>query len=200
MQRINDKDEYDTDDIIDTHIVKNNPVMILGLFAGTGKNYICQKMVEINYNVVFVCPTNRLLKSFEGHAMTINNCFGISFGDVKLEPYDYSYDDVIVFDEVYFSSFSTYRKIKQFTEKNKHNKIIIATGDAKQLEPVQKLTSTQDYEQYANKIVENIFEYKIVLKECKRLHTQEDKDKLTNIKRTIFEKTLSTKNIIEKYF
>eukprot|EP00438_Fugacium_kawagutii_P012227 Skav223953 [mRNA] locus=scaffold798:243805:247131:- [translate_table: standard] len=194
------KDEYDTDDIIDNHIVKNNPVMILGLFAGTGKSYICQRMVERNYNVVFVCPTNRLLQSFEGHAMTINKFFGISFGDVKLEPYDYSYDDVIVFDEVYFSSLSTYWKIKQFTEENKHNKIIIATGDAKQLKPVQELTNTQDYEQYANKIVENIFEYKIVLKECKRLHTQEDKDKLTNIKRDIFEKRLSTKKIIEKYF
>ena len=157
-------------------------------------------MVERNYNVVFVCPTNRLLQSFEGHAMTINKFFGISFGDVKLEPYDYSYDDVIVFDEVYFSSLSTYWKIKQFTEENKHNKIIIATGDAKQLKPVQELTNTQDYEQYANKIVENIFEYKIVLKECKRLHTQEDKDKRSNIKRVIFENRLSTKKIIEKYF
>ena len=194
------KDEYDTDDIIDTHIVKNNPVMILGLFAGTGKSYICQRMVERNYNVVFVCPTNRLLQSFEGHAMTINNFFGISFGDVKLEPYDYSYDDVIVFDEVYFSSLSTYWKIKQFTEENKHNKIIIATGDAKQLKPVQELTNTQDYEHYANKIVENIFEYKIVLKECKRLHTQEDKDKLTNIERDIFEKYYPQKILLKNIF
>ena len=32
------------------------------------------------------------------------------------------------------------------------------------------------------------------------LHTQEDKDRLRNIKTDIFENKLSTKNIVEKYF
>lgn len=106
-------------------------------------------MVERNYHVVFVCPTknDRLLQSFEGHAVTINKFIGISLGDVQLESYDYSYDDVKVFDEVYFSSLSTYWKMQQFTKENKHNKIIIATGDAKQLNPAQELTNTLDYEQ-----------------------------------------------------
>lgn len=38
-----------------------------------------------------------------------------------------------------------------------------------------------------------------MLKECKRLHTQEDKDKLMNIKNDIFVNKLSTKQLIEKY-
>ena len=35
---------------------------------------------------------------------------------------------------------------------------------------------------------------------CKRLHTEEDKQKLDNIKRDIFENKISTTKLIEKYF
>eukprot|EP00438_Fugacium_kawagutii_P018169 Skav234138 [mRNA] locus=scaffold1519:11582:14900:- [translate_table: standard] len=198
-KHIDVENEYDTDNIIE-EIKVNNPMMITAQFAGSGKSYICQKMVDKGYKVMFVTPTNKLLQAFEGEALTLNKFFGISFGDVKLEPFDYSDYDVIVFDEIYFSSLSTYWRIKQFVEQNKHNKIIIATGDAKQLRPVQELTNTQNHEDYTNTIIENIFEYRINLKECKRLHTQEDKEKLYNIKKDIFENKLSTKKIIEKYF
>lgn len=127
--------------------------------------------------------------------MTVNSFFGINFGDAKLEPFDYSYYDVIVFDEIYFSSLNTYWRIKQFVEQNKDSKIIIATGDTKQLKPVQEITNIQDYETYADHIINNIFQHNILLKECKKLHTQEDKDKLSNIKNDIFEHKLPIKNI-----
>ena len=38
--------------------------------------------------------------------MTINKFFGISFGHAKLNPFDLSEFDVIVFDEMYFSNLS----------------------------------------------------------------------------------------------
>ena len=41
------QDEYDTDNIIET-IEQNNPIMIRGELPGTGKSYICQKMVIKN--------------------------------------------------------------------------------------------------------------------------------------------------------
>ena len=63
--------------------------------------------------------------------MTINNVFGISFGDAKLNPFDYSEFDVMVFDETYFSNVSICWKIKQVLEQNKQNRIITATGDCK---------------------------------------------------------------------
>ena len=193
------KNECDTDNIIEV-IKKNNPMMIRGVYPGTGKSFICQKMVDKGYKVIFVCPTNRLLQEFEGDALTLNKFFGISFGDVKLEPFDYSGYDVIVFDEIYFSSLSTYWRIKQFVEDNKQNKIVIATGDTKQLKPIQPLTNIQEYEVYADHIINNIFTNSIILKECKRLKTQEDKDKLSNVKTDIFVNKLPFKEIIEKYF
>ena len=66
------KDEYATDDIIDNHIIPHNPVIIRGEIAGTGKSFICQRMAERGYKVIFVCPTNKLLQPFEGEATTIN--------------------------------------------------------------------------------------------------------------------------------
>ena len=173
--------------------------MIRGDAPGTGKTYICQKMVEHDHKVLFVCPTNRLLQEFEGEAMTINKFFGIDFGDVKLVKFDYSGYDVIVFDEIYFSDAGTYWRIKRFVEEKKNIVIIIGTGDAKQLKCIQELTNTQDYQTYVDKIVDNIFEHNMMLKECKRLHTQEDKDKLVNIKKDIFVNKVSTKKLIEKY-
>ena len=134
-------DEHNTDRIIDK-IVEQNPVIMRGLFAGTGKSYICQRMVERNYKVIFVCPANELLHALEGEAMTLNKSFGTSFADVKLA--HSSYD--VVFDEICFSNLYTYWKVTSFLRKNKSDKIIISTGDAKQLKPVQEITNIQDYE------------------------------------------------------
>ena len=172
--------------------------MIKGELPGTGKSYICQKMVDKNYKVISICPTNKLSQAFEGEAMTIY-FFGINYGDAKLEPFDFTDFDVIVFDEIYFSNLNTYWRIKQFVELNKHNKIIIATGDTKQVKPVQEITNTRGYELYTDNFIDNIFEYSMLLKECKRLNTQEDKDKLRNIKNDIFINKLPIKTIIEKY-
>ena len=184
-QEIKIEDEYDTDNII-KEIETSQQVMIRAVYAGSGKSYICQKMRDKGHTVLFVCPTNRLLQEFGGDAITINKFFGISFGNVVLEKFDCSGYDVIVFDEIYFSGLNVYWKIEIFVEDNKGKKIIIATGDTKQLKAVQELTNTKDYETYVDEIIDNIFEYNILLKECKRLNTQEDKDKLFNIKQDIF--------------
>jgi hypothetical protein len=45
----------------------------------------------------------------------------------------------------------------------------------KQFVEVQPLTNIQEYEVYADYIINNIFTNSILLKECKRLKTKEDK-------------------------
>ena len=47
------------------------------------------------------------------------------------------------------------------------------------------MTNTQDYETYVDGVIDNIFSYGILLKECKRLKSQKDRDKLYNIKHDI---------------
>ena len=77
---------------------------------------------------------------------------------------------------------------------------IIGTGDGKQLKPVNELTNTQKHEVYMNSCINQIFKYGIYLKECKRLKTKEDKEKLSNIYDDIFENNVKPKELIERYF
>ena len=165
--------------------------MIRGLFAGTGKSYICQRMLHRNYKVVFICSTQKRLQQFEGEAMTINKFFGISFGHAKPKLFDFSDFDVKVFHEIYFSNLSVYRRIKQFVEQNKQDKLIIARGDCKQLRCIHPTTNAQDWETYVDGVTDKIFPYGILLKECKRLKPQENRDKLYNIKHDIFVNKMS---------
>ena len=62
--------------------------------------------------------------------MTLNN-------DETLPKVDASQFDVIVFDEIYFVDICKLSKIKNFVDNNK-DKIIIATGDTSQLEPINE--------------------------------------------------------------
>ena len=59
-EEIEVKDEYDTDAIVEK-IIEKKQVMIRGTVPGTGKSYICKRMAELGYKVVFVCPTNRAI-------------------------------------------------------------------------------------------------------------------------------------------
>ena len=192
------EDEYNTDAIVEK-IVDKKQIMIRGTVPGTGRSYICKRMAEFGYEVVFVCPTNRLLQEFEGEAMTLNTFFGISFGDAYVEPFDYSEYDVLVFDEIYSSGSSVYWKIKDFVEKNKDSKNTIARGDCKQFKSVQPITNTKDYEPYVDSTTDNIFEHHILLKACKRLRTDEDREKLHNIKQDIFVNQISVDGLVKKY-
>ena len=194
------KDEYGTDNIIDEYITVDNPIIIRGEVPGTGKSYLCQRMIDRGFRAIFVCSANKLLQSFEGEAITVNKFFRISFGTVKLDEFDFSELDVIVFDEVFFSNMNVYWKMKKIVDKNKKHKRTIGTGDALQLKPIQELTNTQDYHVYANEIIDSIFPNKINLKICKRLSNEEDRIKICNIRDDIFVNKLSFTKIIEKHF
>ena len=126
------KDEWNTDEIIDEHILNNKRLMIRASLPGSGKSYICKHLQNRNYKVLFVVPTNNLKKECGAEAMTINKFFGISYGDERLEKFDYSDVDVIVFDEIYFHNVSKWALIWNFCKSNP-DKIILATGDTKQL-------------------------------------------------------------------
>ena len=95
----------------------------------------------------------------------------------NLTKFDHSNYDVIIFDEIYFASIQKSHNIKQFCIDNP-DKIIIATGDTSQLEPITDYTNTKIYDEYADECINIIFPYEIYLMENKRLTSQEDKDKL----------------------
>ena len=149
--------------------------------------------------VLFGCPTNKLVQKYGENAITINKFFGISIGDEVLEKFDHSGYDVIVFDEIYFNGLRVLNTIREFVENNP-KLIVVATGDGKQLKPVNELTNTQEHETYANNCINQIFKDNIFLKECKGLKTQEDKETLNKIYEDIFTNNTKASELILKYF
>ena len=130
--------------------------------------------------------------------MTINKFFSISFGDERLSKFDYSGYDVIVFDEIIFHNVGKWVLIWDF-EKNNPDKIILATGDANQLKNPERVSNVISFEKYANHCINLIFKNNIMLYECKRLNSEEDRKKLYDIKAMIM-KGEPILNMIETYF
>ena len=192
------KDEWNTDEIIDEHILNNKRLMIRAEFAGSGKSYICQHLQNRNCRVLFVVPTNNLKQECGAEAMTINKFFGISYGDERLEKFDYSDVDVIVFDEIYFHNVGKWALIWDFC-KNNPDQIVVATGDTKQLKNPERVSNVMSFEKYADHCIDLIFKNNIMLYECKRLKTEEDRQKLRDIKSMIMNNE-PILNVIERHF
>ena len=192
------KDEWNTREIVEEHILPTKRLMIRGEVAGTGKSYICQYMSEMGYKVVFAVPTNNLKQECGAEAYTINKFFGISYGDERIVRLDYEEYDVIVFDEIIFHSVGKWSLIWDFCLNNP-DKIVIATGDTKQLKNPESISNVFGFEEYADHCIDLIFENNIMLYECKRLKTDEDRMRLYDIKRMLFESDSGIEEIVDKH-
>ena len=55
--------------------------MVRAKLPGSGKSYVCEHLVKLGYNVLFVCPTNKLAQKYKDSGITINKFYGIGFTD-----------------------------------------------------------------------------------------------------------------------
>ena len=142
-ERLNIEDEWDTDKI-SKQIVESNPVMIKAEYGGSGKSYIAKYFAKLGKKVLFVVGTNHLGQNCECESATVNKFFSIAIEEGETLPaFDHSAYDVICFDEIYFNPYRILARIGKFIEENKHNKIIIATGDTNQLPTIEPLSNTR---------------------------------------------------------
>ena len=204
------EDEWDRESICKYIQDRNEPVIILGKFPGTGKSAIGEYYARLNKNVLFVMPNNRQLqeKLCDGlEATTYNKFFSVAVDDErgKMPKFDYSPYDVIVFDEVFMLGTFWKNKIRLFNKDNP-NKIRILTGDTKQLPSLEESTNCQDVEVYAHHCVDVICPYRIFLSVCKRVGAKDSEEGdlnrklLDNIYDDWWEHKLHLKDIIPKYF
>ena len=201
------EDEWDTKAICEK-IVKRNAVIIRARFAGSGKSYIGEYFQNMGKNVLFVVPTNRLLQEKEVEATTYNKFFSIAVHDdvgEKLPQFDYSSFDIIVFDEIYMSNLYVLDKVGQFI-KNNPDKIVIATGDVKQLQGVEVMTNCQNPATYIDNCLDIIFKYNMFLTVCNRVGAKDSEEGdrnrviINNIYKDFWEHKLPFEEIIPKYF
>ena len=174
--------EYDTENIC-KHFFEHKRVAVFGEYPGTGKSWLCEYMSNLGCNVLVVCPTNNLAQ--EKNGITLNTFFSVGMTEEsQMSKFDDSSYDVIIFDELYFSSIDMLARIKRYAELNP-DKIILGTGDKDQLEPVEKLTNNKDSIAYMEHCILTIFPNYIVLKEIKRLKKEEQKKKLMKLKQEL---------------
>jgi len=198
-ERIELKDEWDTLEMCKIFEEKKR-VMIRASLSGSGKSFACERMQDLRHNVLFDCPTNKLVQKYGLEGVTINRFFSMSISnDIKMPKFDDSEYDTIVFDEIYFSDIQKLSRIHKYSNENP-DKNIIATGDTSQLQPINELSNQFEYAKYADDCINQIFKYEIFLNENKRLKSDADKEKLKQIKKDIFNKSIPLADTIKKYF
>ena len=192
-------DEYNADKLCE-YFEQHKRVMIRAKFPGCGKSYACNKMQERGHKVLFVCPTNKLHSNYGVNGCTLNRFFSIGMTDqTKMAKFDDSPYDTIVFDEIFFSSVRKLARIKRHCDTHPE-KIVLATGDTKQLESIDQITNQHDYDEYYNRCIDQIFPISMYFKENKRLKAQEDRDLLEDIMRDNFDESIPIETTIRKYF
>jgi len=190
INNIEIKNEYDTNElkiIFDNH----NRILIKGLYPGVGKSF-----AVLNYKgvkkILFVTPFNKLAQQTRVKgcdAITMNMLLGY-YGDgkdyVKTVTYDISNYDCICFDEILINPPDILHKIDVFMNKNTDKKFI-ATGDVDQLQPINSTANNvTDLSKYQLQCINHMFPNQITLKINKRLKTDEQRNKLYQLKKDIF--------------
>jgi hypothetical protein len=191
--------EYDTDYLCSLFEEKKR-MIIRAELPGSGKSYACEHLEKRGHKVLFVCPTNKLACKYKKRGITINKKFGIGLSDgSRILRFDTKPYDAIIFDEIFFSNIHNLRRIRKFCEDNPE-KIILATGDTDQLEPIEDLSNVKDFDKYSNACVNMIFKHGITLKENKRLKSKKDRELLKQIKKDMFNTAIPIEETIRKYF
>ena len=199
-ERLNIEDEWDTDTICKQIIDCGGKCLIKGKVGGTGKSYIGEYFKKLGHNALFVVPTNQLSQEKENQAITLNRFFSVPMEKGEELPiFDHSPFDVIVFDEVYMASMYMLNKIRLFV-KNNSDKIIIATGDTKQLPPIEDMTNCQNKEAYSNHCLDVIFKHHIFLEISKRAKDEDNRRTLNEMYDDFWVHRLGLNELIKKYF
>jgi hypothetical protein len=196
------KDEYDTkaiNGIFDAH----NRILIKGVYPGVGKTTSVINFT--NHKILFVTPWNSLAQDLQrkGHkAITLNMLLGI-FADGKEYTKAYNYDinpyDCICFDEIFLYEPKRLKKIDIFMKQHS-SKIYFATGDVDQLPPIDfEVNNILNLREYQKTCINQMFPNQLELNISKRLKSEEDRNKLKDLKKEIFENPKNIIKILEKY-
>jgi len=186
-------------------ILKNhNKTIIKSNLPGAGKSTAASFGGS---NVLYCTPFNMLchiLSMDEKEAITVCKLLNLHVNDndehtKKKVHFDVTDYDCIVFDEILMHAPETLSRIYKFMLKFPDKKFI-ATGDTDQLPCISfNFNNVQDQNEYINNCIKLLFPTQIVLCESKRLVNQDDKEKLKQLKKDIFDQSKDIMTTIKKY-
>ena len=195
------KDEFNREEMNEI-MDKNNNLVVLGSYAGVGKTTAIK---NYNASILFITPFNKLAKQLRKdgcEAITLNKLLGI-YADgqdyANMKKFDVSEYEVICFDEMMMYDSIQLRKIYKFMTHNADKKFM-ATGDLNQLKPFKNnLNNVVDMAKYYEHCHNIMFPNKLHLKVNKRLKSEEDKQKMIDLKRDIFDTKINIMDTFRKY-
>ena len=185
-------DEYNTE-LINKYLKKNKKIFIKATYPGSGKS---QAVKNYNDKTLFILPYNELalnLRNQGFEAITFHKFFGLDINDFQRnKSYDCSEIETVCFDECYLHEPKRLLYIDGFIRSHP-NIQVIGVGDCDQAEPVGF-----DNIEYLNKCIDMIFPKQIHFTEIKRLRTEEDKKKMKELKKDIFN-NMPFDEMVKKY-
>ena len=182
--------EYDINEF--NNIFKDNNLFMSASYPGCGKSQMFKNIIskfEIK-GLIITKFTNLaeeiIIEGFE--AITFNKLLGIhAEEDKKIDKFDVSDYDVIIFDEFNMYNVKELTLIHNYMLKN-NNIRFGATGDSNQIESFgYNLNNIDNMENYIERCIDIIFPNQINLEIIKRLDSEEDKQKIINLKKDIFD-------------
>lgn len=188
-------DEFDSK-TINEYIEKNNKILIKGLFPGVGKSTLAK-----NYDnkSLFVCPYNKLcqvLRQDNFDSITYCKLFGLVGSDEEMkhiQGFDLSDYKTIVFDEIFLYEPTRLKRISELilSHQDKH---FLATGDCDQRDPIGFKNA-----EYLNQCMDILFPSTILLNDIKRFKNNDDKKRIVELKKDIFNLNMTIEEICKKH-
>jgi hypothetical protein len=181
------EDEYDNQSI-NKYLVENKRIMIKSLYPGSGKS---QSIKNLGLKTLFILPENKLAQDVLNeeneniNAITFSKLFGLYADDIELEknkPFDLTEYKAVFFDEIAKHSPDRLKRISNFII-NHPNLLIFGGGDYKQIAPINFSGNTK----YLDDCLNILFPNQILFKEIKRITDENEKQKIKDIYKYIFE-------------
>ena len=195
------KVEYDSNEINEICHTYNNVTAMSGI-PGSGKTTAIKNS---GYELLFITPYNKLCQELrkEHDSVTLNRLLNTNIEgktNKRGEEFDISPYEAICFDEIRLYSPYLLNRIYLYMEENKKLKFF-STGDSDQLPPFGfSYNNVKNIDEYLSNCINIMFPNQVILEENKRLKTKEDKQKLKDLKREIFDPNLKVMDVLKKYF
>lgn len=201
-------DEYNISEI-KSKLDMTNHVYIRACVPGAGKSSLVKNYIKSNDLLdksLFIVPCNTLrlevvrndkLKCITLAKLLSRRCEG---GDMVNNKKKYNLDgiELICFDEVNTYAMYELELIVDLMKSYPEIKFL-ATGDHKQLKPIQTISEYVDYTKYSLNVLNGLFPNQITLKICKRVKTEEHRQKIYSMAKDIDNANISNIDFVKKY-
>ena len=200
---INIIDEYDTKEI-NEQLSLYNRLLIKSSIPGSGKSQIVKNYKSDDNKILFITPTNELaldLKKNGYDSMTVYAFLGMNHKEESIntskDVYINNYN-IVCFEEIYQYKRSILYRIDRYISEHKDTKFL-STGDYLQNKAIDNDNDDKKDIKYED-IINICFNNQITLKISKRLTNENDRQKIEQIKKDIFNINIDVTTTIKKYF